>query len=297
MLPSLHRPAASAALAALAASLLAIGAAQAQGAQGTLTEGVITVGSDLAYPPYNHLDARGRPAGFDVELMNALARAVNMKVVFEDRRFETLIAGVRERRFDVIASTLYAKFEREIEIDFVPYMRTGISIAVPATAQRGFARPEDLCGARVASIKGAAWMERLVSLNNTDCYRNRITLREFATSPDATRALLDGEADAQIEDSAVLQGIAASSGGRVRISSTDNFYPVVVVYGIRKGNTALSDLLRRGLRRLQASGCYEELLKKYNLSRPRLAEFYLLLRDEKATRAPRDAAVGGACER
>ena len=284
-------------LATLAAVAVMSGAAQAEGRHGTQADGVIAVGSDLAYPPYNHIDAAGRPAGFDVELMNALARAVDMKAVFEDRRFETLIPGVRDRRFDVIASTLYAKVEREIEIDFVHYMRTGISIAVPAGSQRGFARPEELCGARVASIKGAAWLERLVSLNNTDCYRQRITLREFATSPEATRALIDGEVDAQVEDSGVLQSIVASSGGRLRISSVDNFYPVVVGYGIRKGNTALAALLRRGLRRLQVNGCYDELLKKYNLSRPRLAEFYLLLRDDKAARPPRDGVAGGACER
>jgi polar amino acid transport system substrate-binding protein len=281
-------------LATLAAALLTLGTAQAQG---TINEGVIAVGSDLHYPPYNHLDSQGRPAGFDVDLMNALARAVNMKVVYEDRRFETLIPGVREQRFDVIASTLYAKVEREIEIDFVPYMRTGLSIAVAAAAPRAYARPEDLCGARVASIKGAAWMERLASLNNTDCYRRPIVVREFGTSPEATRALLDGEVDAQVEDSGVLQSIVASSGGRLRISSVDNFYPVVVGYGIRKGNAALADLLRRGLRRLQANGCYDELLKKYNLSRPRLAEFYLLLRDDKTSRPTREGVAGGACER
>ena len=280
----------------IGAALAGLCCAAAAAAQGTISGGVILVGSDLAYPPYNYVDAQGRPAGFDVELMGALARTLGVKAVFQDRRFETLIPGVKEREFDVIASTLYAKVERELQIDFVPYMRTGISIAVRADAERGFGRPEDLCGSRVASIKGAAWMERLATLNNTDCYRKPIRILEFSTSPEATASLVKGEADAQVEDSAVLKRIAETSNGRVRISSVDNFYPVVVVFGIRKGNKPLAELLQRGLRRLQANGFYDELLKKYNLSRPRLAEFYLLLREDKPPRPGKDAQASAACD-
>ena len=242
-------------------------------AQGTITKGVIKVGTDLTYPPYNYFGAGNKPAGFDVELMTELAKALDMKVEFQDTRFENLIIGVRGSQFDVIASTLYVKPEREKQIDFVPYMRTGVSIAVSTASGLAFKRPEELCGRKVGSIKGAAWIEKLNALADGPCKGKPIDSREFPTSPEATQALLSGGVDAQVEDSAVLQDAAAKLGGKVKITSTDNFYPVIVGLGVRKGNGELTQELRKGLRKLQANGFHDALLKKYNVSRPTIAEF------------------------
>ena len=257
------------AVAATAAILLA-GAALAQG---TVAKGTIKVGSDLTYPPYNYFEAGNQPAGFDVELMTALAKALGLKAEFQDTRFENLIIGVRGNQFDVIASTLYVKPEREKQIDFVPYMRTGVSIAVASTSGLSFKRPEDLCGHKVGSIKGAAWIEKLNALATGPCKGNPIDSREFPTSPEATQALLSGGVDAQMEDSAVLANAVEKLHGRGKVSSGENFYPVIVGLGLRKGNTELNAQLRKGLRTLQTNGFYDELLKKYNVSRPTMTEY------------------------
>ena len=246
--------------------------AQAQ-AQGTITKGVIKVGTDLTYPPYNYFAAGNKPAGFDVELMTELAKSLDLKVEFIDTRFENLIIGVRGSQFDVIASTLYVKPEREKQIDFVPYMRTGVSIAVSAASGHNFKKPEDLCGRKVGSIKGAAWIEKLNALAEGPCTGKPIDSREFPTSPEATQALLSGGVDAQMEDSAVLQDAVGKLNGRVKITTTENFYPVIVGLGVRKGNQELTQELRKGLRKLQTNGFHDALLKKYNVSRPTIVEF------------------------
>lgn len=263
----------SARLLALAAAAVGLSAAVPAFAQGTVSKGVIKVGTDLTYPPYNYFAPGNKPAGFDVELMTELAKALDMKVEFVDTRFENLIIGVRGSQFDVIASTLYVKPEREKQIDFVPYMRTGVSIAVSSASGLSFKRPEELCGRKVGSIKGAAWIEKLNALADGPCKGKPIDSREFPTSPEATQALLSGGVDAQMEDSAVLQDAVGKLGGRVKISTTENFYPVIVGLGVRKGNGELTQELRKGLRKLQANGFHDNLLKKYNVSRPTIAEF------------------------
>jgi polar amino acid transport system substrate-binding protein len=263
---TLRRLLALAAVACLSSPLPAL-------AQGTITKGVIKVGTDLTYPPYNYFAPGNKPAGFDVELMTELAKSLDMKVEFVDTRFENLIIGVRGNQFDVVASTLYVKPEREKQIDFVPYMRTGVSIAVSTASGHAFKRPEDLCGHKVGSIKGAAWIEKLNALAEGPCKGKPIDSREFPTSPEATQALLSGGVDAQVEDSAVLQDAVGKLGGRVKISSTENFYPVIVGLGVRKGNAELTQELRKGLRKLQTNGFHDNLLKKYNVSRPTIAEF------------------------
>ncbi|WP_420002645.1 ABC transporter substrate-binding protein [Arenibacterium sp. LLYu02] len=242
-------------------------------AEGTVTAGALKIGTDLTYPPYNYFDDQNAPAGFDVELMTALAEKAGLSAEFLDTRFENLILGVNGGQFDVIASTLYVKPERAERIDYIPYMKTGVSIAVAETSGKSFATPNDLCGATVASIKGAAWLEDFAKLNEGLCNGNPIDSREFPTSPEATQALLSGGVDAQVEDSAVLGSAAAKLNGRLMISSTEQFYPVIVGLGVQKGNEALAAEIREALAELEADGTYPALLAKYNVAKPSDEEF------------------------
>ncbi|MGE4421531.1 MAG: ABC transporter substrate-binding protein [Pseudodesulfovibrio sp.] len=252
---------------------LVAGTALSAQAAATIAPGVIAVGTDLTYPPYNYFDDNEKPAGFDVELMTAIAGKAGMKIEFHDTRFENLIMGVRGGQFDVIASTLYVKPARAKQIDYIPYMKTGVSIAVATASGLSFAAPESLCGRKVGSIKGGAWIEKLNELAGGVCKDNPVDSREFPTSPEVTQALLSGGVDAQMEDSAVLQSAVAKLNGRLQVTSTENLYPVVVGFGVRKGNAELADILRKALKELEADGTYPALLKKYNVSKPTEAEF------------------------
>jgi polar amino acid transport system substrate-binding protein len=250
-----------------------IGASSAAFAGDTLQDGVLQVGSDLTYPPYNYFDNNNKPAGFDVEFMQAIAQKAGLSLRVQDTRFENLILGVNGRQFDVIASTLYVNPERAKAIHYIPYMKTGVSIAVNSASGNAFTRPEELCGKKVGSIKGGAWIAELHKLAETACKGNPIDVREFPTSPEVTQALLANGIDAQMEDSAVLQNAANMLRGRIKISSKENFYPVVVGLGLQKGQDNLKATLEKALHALEADGSYDALLKKYNVSKPTAAEF------------------------
>src|SRR5699024_9266309 len=82
----------------------------------TLHEGQLTIGSDLTYPPYNTLE-NGKPAGFDVEFMDAVAGKLGLETNYIDTRFAQIIAGIKSRQYDVIASTLYVSKPRSEQVD------------------------------------------------------------------------------------------------------------------------------------------------------------------------------------
>lgn len=242
-------------------------------ANDTIDDGVIRIGTDLTYPPYNYFDDNNAPAGFDVDLMKAISKETGSIAEFVDTRFENLILGLNSGQFDVIASTLYVKPERAKKIDYVAYMKTGVSIAVSKSSNYSFTKPEELCGYTVGSIKGAAWLAEIQKLNTTQCVNNPIDSREFPTSPEVTQALLSGGIDAQIEDSAVLANASKKLNGRITISSSENFYPVIVGLGIKKGNDELSEKITQALKQLEKNGVYNQILKEYNVSKPTDKEF------------------------
>ncbi len=205
--------------------------------------------------------------------MSAVAREVGLEIEFSDTRFENLIIGVSSDQFDVIASTLYVKPDRAKQIDYIPYMKSGISIAVLKDSDLDFQSLEELCGHAMGSIKGSAWLERIAELNASECASSPIDAREFPTAPEVTQALLSGAIDAQVEDSAVLADAARKVNGRIVVTNDEQLYPVIIGLGLKKGNEDLAVVINDAIATLQANGEYDALLEKYNVSAPTDEEF------------------------
>src|SRR5579863_4743631 len=134
----------------------------------TIAPGTLTIGSDLTYPPYAFMNG-DKPAGLDPDFMARLAAHLQLKPVFVDTRFANLILSINSKRIDVIASALYVTPERAKQIDFVPYFKTGGSLLALAGGAFKPATPDDLCGKRVASIKGASWIPKLAAVSKDVC--------------------------------------------------------------------------------------------------------------------------------
>ncbi|MDF2809044.1 MAG: Lysine-arginine-ornithine-binding periplasmic protein precursor [Microvirga sp.] len=237
---------------------------------GLINEGVLSAGSDLIYPPYNYLEA-GEAKGFDADLLDLIAPHMGVKVKFADTRFASLIPGLRSRRFDIIASALYVTQERAKVIDYVSYAKSGASLIVRTEADFSPQKAEDLCGKRVGSQQGAAWIPDLQKVSRA-CPSGSITIREFGTSAEAGQALISGGVDVQIVDAGVGRAGVDNSGGRLRIASNGLLYPIVIGFGVSKDNPALFKSLQSGLDAVDAGGKLQPLLDRYNLAKPTQAE-------------------------
>ncbi|MFD1211933.1 ABC transporter substrate-binding protein [Arthrobacter sp. GCM10027362] len=232
----------------------------------TNTSGVLNVGIDLTYPPYDMLDG-GKPAGFDVEFMDAISAELGLKPKYTDTRFAQIVAGIKADRYDVIASTLYISSARDKEVDFVPYFQTGNSIIVKE-GQAALATAQDLCGKQVGVVTATVIAKILPAAESDKCKKAgkpAITVKEFPTDPEATQALLSGQVDAQMTDAAVAKTAVEKAKGRLSLSSRQLIYPIAVGLAVQEGNAKMQQALKDGLEAMKASGKYDELLKKYNL--------------------------------
>ena len=196
---------------------------------------------------------------------------MKVKSDFRDTRFANLIVGLKSNRFDLVSAGMYVTPERAQQIEFLPYMTGGVSILVTKGNPWQPAAPEDLCEKRVSSILGSAWIPKLHALSQSYCAvkgLKPIEVLEFPTSSEAAQAVLSGAAHAQMEDSAVSAGELKKIGDRLQLSSKGLIYPVVVGYGIRKGNLELKNALVTALEALKKDGRYAALLRQYNVQEP-----------------------------
>ncbi|MFZ1269138.1 MAG: ABC transporter substrate-binding protein, partial [Anaerolineae bacterium] len=149
--------------------------------------GVLRVGVDPSFPPFESLDASGQIVGFDADLAAGLARRWGVRVQFESIGFDGLLDAIWAGRVDAIISALPLEPRYTKDIAYSqPYFEAGLRlVTITATP---IAATTDLAGRKLAVELGSdadAEARRL---------RQRIpglTLVTFATPAEALQALVD----------------------------------------------------------------------------------------------------------
>ena len=96
----------------------------------TINSGTLTVGSDIPYKPFEFGDAPDYQ-GFDVELVDEIAKKLDLKAKFVKTPFDTIFRNLAQGKFDMVASASTITPDREKEVDFsAPYFPADQSLMV-----------------------------------------------------------------------------------------------------------------------------------------------------------------------
>ncbi len=91
----------------------------------------LTVGMELAYPPFEMTDPQNRPAGISPELATALAKYLGKELEIQNLPFDGLIPSLKTGKINLIISSMTATPVRAQSVDFSePYLKTGLCLLV-----------------------------------------------------------------------------------------------------------------------------------------------------------------------
>ena len=238
-----------------------------------LSDGTLTLGSDIAYAPIEFFDEQNNPVGLDIDLANAMGEALGVEVVFENAGFASLLPSLDAERYDAIMSAMTVNEERSAVVDFVEYFLAGFGIVVQAGNPEAIEDVEDLCGKTVAVQSATVQVEYLRGTDAEpggqdqackDAGLEGITVLEFETDPEAVQALIAGQADAEMADYPVAQYSAEQTEGDLVVVS--NVDPAPYGIAVRKTSTALKDVLQEALDQIIEDGTYAAILDEWGLS-------------------------------
>ncbi len=115
----------------------------------------LTIGMELAYPPFEMTDEKGTPKGVSVDLANELGKALGKKIVIQNTAFDGLIPALKTGKIDLIISSMTITEERKQSIDFSdPYLSTGLCLLVGKKSPVKSIDDLDKPGVTVAVKKG-----------------------------------------------------------------------------------------------------------------------------------------------
>jgi len=218
--------------------------------------GLITVGMNAEYPPFEYVDEDGNITGFDPELIQAIADAEGFEIEIVNTRWDGIFVALASGEFDVVISAATITEERAETVDFSdPYFEAGQVIVVRATDTE-IQGPEDLAGKRVSVQLGTTGDIWLTDETGAEVVR-------YDENTLAFQALNIGDVDAAVADApTAAEIIQANPEMRLRLVEgvyTEEQYGIAV----NKDRPDLLAAINRGLAAVRASSRYDEIYDKY----------------------------------
>ena len=235
-------------------------------------KGVLVDGTDASYAPNEFMDADGKTiVGMDIELLDAVATTLGLKVEYTNAGFDTIILGVTSGKYDVAVSSFTINPERKQQVTMVQYFNAGTSWAAKPSSGLD---PENMCGKTVAVQKGTVQIDDIEARAKacTDAGKPKITIVVEAEQSKATADVVSGKADAMLADSPVVSyAITQTNGQLEQIGEIYDAAPYGIV--VSKENEEFGQVISEALAKLQADGTYDQILTKWGNEGGAVTEF------------------------
>ena len=212
----------------------------------------ITIATDATWPPMEMVDTNKNIVGFDIDLMNAAAKAGGFAVEFKNTAWDGIFAGLENGKYDAVMSSVTITDERKKTMDFsLPYINAG-QILVVKNETQGVAKLDDLKGKTVGAQIGTTGAFEIDKVKAAD----KITEKTYDEIGLAFADLANGRIAAVVCDNPTAAQYALQNDtykGKLKIVGdrfTEEYYGVAV----KKGNTKVLDVINAGLKKVLDSG-------------------------------------------
>lgn len=219
----------------------------------TVKEGVLTMSTNAAFPPYEMTTDDGGFEGIDVEIAQAIADKLGLELEILDMDFDAALMAVQEGKSDIVLAGVTVDEDRLLVMDFTDSYANGVqSIIVPEGSD---ITTNDLSGKTIGTQRGTTGWQYCSDDYGDDAvvaYDDGIT---------AVQALLNGQVDCVVIDNAPATSFVAANQG-LKILDTEYANEDYAI-GLQKGNTALLEAINGALAELKADGTIQTIIDKY----------------------------------
>lgn len=231
--------------------------------------GVLTIGMDPTFPPYEFYGPGNKLTGYEPELLDAMVNKLGVKLNLVSTSFDELIPGVAAGRFNAAMSGISDTKTREAQVTFVDYGRYATSL-VYSKSNPGHVtnNPLSICGGSVSTQKGTISVTDAILLaqNCVSHGKPTVTAVQFPDSASTFLAAKSGRVDAQIQDYIESVYEVQQVKGAVSMTSPYSLFPHGDLGIITKiGSKQLDNALLKALKAIMADGTYAKVISKWNI--------------------------------
>jgi len=220
------------------------------------SKGVVVVGGDYNYPPYEFIDANGRPTGFNVELTRAIAEVMGLEVEIHLGSWDGMRRALERGEVDILQGMAYSE-ERTREVDFsTPHALLYQSIWIRRD-DRSIKSLEDLHGKEVIVMRNSIMHDFMRGFDPGA----KLILAE--TLAEALRLLNQGKHDCALVSRLTGKYLEKELGLKRIVPVAEPIMSQAYGFAVKKGNTDLLGRFNEGLAILKRSGQFQEIHGKW----------------------------------
>lgn len=225
--------------------------------------GVMKVGTSADYPPFEYVDASGNMAGFDIDLMEEIAKRMGVSLEWVDMPFDSLIAGVQEGKIDASISAFNYTEERDKVVDFTDPYYSGEDAFTVADGFAGvITNPEDVAAYIIGVQTGTTqdeWLTDTLVGGGLMLERN---LFRYERADQVALDLKSGRIDVMMADYIPAKALAEQLGGlKIAYVGVVSSGPMNIV--IPEGDTEFAQELNAIIKQLLDEGFVDDLGLKH----------------------------------
>ena len=219
----------------------------------TVTEGVLTMSTNAAFPPYESTDDSGNVVGIDADIAAAIAEKLGLKLQIDDMDFDGALAAPQSGTSDIVMAGVTVNEDRLLTLDFTESYATGVQVVI--VPEGSDVTLDNLGEQQIGTQRGTTGY-----IYCTDDYgEDHVVAYDDAIA--AVKALNNGQIDCVVIDSAPAQELVKANPG-LTILDTE-YVTEDYAIGVAKGNTALLDAVNGALKELVEDGTVQSIIDKY----------------------------------
>ena len=224
----------------------------------------VTVVTEGGFAPFNTLDAQGKPAGFEIDVVNAICQRAKLDCRILAAKWDDIIPGLLDKRYDIAVASLQITSERR---KYIAFSRRYYTAPAAFVTTKGALPPDGapalLRGKTVGVQRASTFTDFLER-----AFRKTIKLRQFATADEARRELAAGKVDAVLGDKVALwKWLESPEGACCAFFGQDvkdaRTLGEGVGAGFRKDELKLREAFNKALAEMIADGAYKRIADRY----------------------------------
>ncbi|MGV9411430.1 ABC transporter substrate-binding protein [Nocardia sp. NPDC003693] len=228
------------------------------------SSGKLIVGVNIPYAPNEYKDPNsGKIIGFDVDLVDAVAKVLGLTVDYKESDFEKIIPAIEAGTYNLGMSSMTDNAEREKTADFVTYFNAGSQWA----QRKGKpVDPNNACGKRVAVQRTTIQDTDEIPAKSAACVaagKPEITKVAYDEQSAAATALVNGQVDAMSADSPVTAYAIKQAQDSIE-SAGPLFDAAPYGWPVKKGS-ALAPVLQEAVQYLMDNGQYRSITENWGV--------------------------------
>lgn len=225
-------------------------------------------------PPFSMIDSSGEPYGVLIDFGNAIAARLGTTLSLGKVNHDSIIPALQAGTYDFMLSTDADTEGRQQVVNMIDYMEYGVSLVVKEGNPLNLASGKDLCGKKLAVLKGWSPPNYFDSLS-VDCEARgepKVNITTLPNTPDTILAVRSGASDATFVSTPTALGAmkALEEGGKVVVVAPEasplgwnlQLHGLLVV----KQNDELTKALTATVDSLLKDGTLNKIFQKFELN-------------------------------